>query len=229
MIKMRWLGVGTTAVSLALAFFIFTSLNRLALAQDAPPTPTVDRLAAPPTVPSPMQADEGAQLFWLYCQPCHGDQGQGLTDEWRAQFPEEEQNCWQSGCHSAHGKDLPEYGFILPTAVPPVIGAGSLNNFETAQQLYYYMRSAMPYEAPGSLSEAEYLAITAYIIRAHDLWDGMPLDNTNVANIRFHPLAAETNRPPQTTTLRPVWYWGGGIALLIIIRTGWLWQRRRYE
>lgn len=44
-------------------------------------TPTIDRLLAPPTVPAPNQADEGAQLYWLHCQPCHGDQGQGLTDE----------------------------------------------------------------------------------------------------------------------------------------------------
>ena len=77
--KLRWLGVGVTAV-------IILTLSSLALAQGTP-TPTVDRLAAPPTVPAPNQADEGAQLYWLYCQPCHGDQGQGLTDEWRAQFP----------------------------------------------------------------------------------------------------------------------------------------------
>ena len=47
-------------------------------------TPTVDRLAAPPTAASPNQADTGAQLYWLHCQPCHGDRAQGLTDEWRA-------------------------------------------------------------------------------------------------------------------------------------------------
>src|SRR5688572_23546779 len=56
-------------------------------------TPTIDRLAAPPTVENPNQADEGAQLYWLHCLPCHGDQGQGLTDEWRAQYPPEDQNC----------------------------------------------------------------------------------------------------------------------------------------
>ena len=46
------------------------------------PTPTPDRLAPPPTVASPAQADVGAQVYWLNCQPCHGDRGQGLTDEW---------------------------------------------------------------------------------------------------------------------------------------------------
>lgn len=237
MVKMHWLGVGITAVSLPLAFFIFSSLNRLALAQDAPPTPTVDRLAAPPTVPAPTQADEGEQLFWLYCQPCHGDQGQGLTDEWRAQFPEEEQTCWQSGCHSGHGKDLPEYGFVLPTAVPAVIGAGSLDNFETAQQFYFYIRSAMPYEAPGSLTGEEYLAITAYLVRAHGLGDSIPLDNDNVAEIRFRPLADDAVSPEtsdipdgaisQNTTPSFAWYWGSGITLFIIAGTGWLWRQRK--
>ena len=83
-------------------------------------TPTPDRLAPPPTVPSPTQADEGAQLFWLHCQPCHGDRGQGLTDEWRAQYPPEEEYCWESGCH---GNQPYDEAFALPTRVPAVIDA----------------------------------------------------------------------------------------------------------
>ena len=38
-----------------------------------PATPTPDRLAAPPTVESPTQADVGAQGYWPNCQPCHGE------------------------------------------------------------------------------------------------------------------------------------------------------------
>lgn len=150
-------------------------------------TPTIDRLAAPPTVENPNQADNGAQLFWLHCQPCHGDQGQGLTDEWRAQYPPEDQNCWESGCH---GKQPYENGFILPDSVPAVIGDGSLGKFETMGQVYTFISAAMPLQDPGHLSQEEYLAITAFLARSHGVWDGMSLDTANVYEVRLKPLPA---------------------------------------
>jgi mono/diheme cytochrome c family protein len=156
------------------------------------PTSTIDRLAAPPTVSSPTQADEGAYLYWLNCQPCHGDQGQGLTDEWRMQYPEEEQNCWRSGCH---GKSPYEEGFTIPTVVPAVIGDGSLGRFATMGNVYEYMRVAMPFSYPGSLTEAEYLAITAYLARAHGMWDGRPLDAARAHELRLQPLGTATVEP----------------------------------
>lgn len=221
-----------TAVSLLL-LFIITSLTHA----QGTPTPTVDRLAAPPTVPSPTQADEGAQLFWLHCQPCHGDQGQGLTDEWRAQFPEEEQNCWISGCHGKHGKDPPPTGFTIPTAVPAVIGAGSLGNYQTVQQLFYYIRAAMPYENPGGLKEEEYLAITAFIARAHGVGDRTPLTAANIAQFRFRPATEEGESisetentgaaapEVQTGQTPPYWVWSGGLAAILLAIV--LWRRQR--
>lgn len=161
-------------------------------------TPTIDRLAAPPTAENPTQADEGAQLFWLHCQPCHGDVGQGLTDEWRAQYPPEDQNCWESGCHGRHPY---EEGFTLPTAVPAVTGQDSLQRFETIGQVYGFITAAMPYQDPGHLTEEEYLAITAFLARAHDLWDGTPLTAENVNNILLHP--GEATVTP-TSTVTPV-------------------------
>lgn len=163
------------------------------------PTPTIDRLAAPPTVENPTQADEGAQLFWLHCQPCHGDQGQGLTEEWRAQYPPEDQNCWESGCH---GRRPYENGFTLPTSVPAVTGEDSLERFETMEQVYSFIVAAMPYQNPGHLSEEEYLAITAFLARAHDLWDGTSLNIDNIGSFRLRsPAASETADPsvPQPT------------------------------
>ncbi|MGH2538884.1 MAG: hypothetical protein ACRDHL_15955, partial [Candidatus Promineifilaceae bacterium] len=101
-----------------LCLMAWLALAGVALAQApaGPPTPAegqgaLDRLASP-TPAGHAQSDSGAQLYWLHCQPCHGDQGQGLTDEWRAQYPPEEQNCWQSGCH---GPRPYEEGFSLPT------------------------------------------------------------------------------------------------------------------
>ncbi len=240
MFKTRRLLWGATAVSL----FILT-LTQFAKAQETPtpqspdPTPTIDRLAAPPTVPSPTQADEGAQLFWLYCQPCHGDHGQGLTDEWRSQFPEEEQNCWQSGCHSKHGKDKVEFGFVLPTAVPPVTGSDSLPTYETLGQLYYYIRGAMPYEMPGRLTDEEYLAIVAHLAQAHNVWDGTPLNVDSVLQVRLKPLSEkpQTNladvrdplqispkSPPASINYATYLLWG---SIVVSIAGGlWLWQRQ---
>lgn len=147
-------------------------------------TPTIDRLAAPPTVPAPNQADEGAQLFWLHCQPCHGDQGQGLTDDWWAQYPIDDQNCWNSGCHGERPYDP---AFALPTTVPAVIGEGTLSKFQTADSLYRYISVAMPYFFPGDLTETEYLAITAFLAREHGRWDGMPLTTGTAINYSFQP------------------------------------------
>ncbi len=210
--KLRWMGVGVTAVIFTL--LIFFNLPQLTIAQEAPtpivlaPTPTVDRLAAPPTVLAPTQADEGAQLYWLYCQPCHGDVGQGLTDEWRAQYPIEEQNCWQSGCHSQYGKDLPEFGFILPTVVPPVTGDDSLLGFATMGQLYAYISSEMPYELPGTLTEDEYLAIVAHLAKKHGVWNGTELDKENIVQMRLQPLAIEPslteNQENNATEVPPI-------------------------
>lgn len=157
--------------------------------------PTRDRLAPPPTVTSPSQVDDGAYLYWLYCIPCHGDLGQGLTDEWRAEYPEEEQYCWNSGCH---GKNPPEpYGFLIPTVVPPVVTHfGGLERFDTLGEIYYYVRGAMPLEMPGRLTDEEYLAIVAFLAHEMELWDGRIYDENNVKQIRLRPESA----PPPTAT-----------------------------
>ncbi|MCA9988769.1 MAG: c-type cytochrome [Anaerolineales bacterium] len=154
------------------------------------PSPTIDRLAAPPTVAAPTQADDGAQLYWLWCQPCHGDQGQGLTDEWRAQYPQEERNCWASGCHGAQPY---EDGFTLPRAVPAIVGTDSLLRFATVGDLYEYIRVTMPYEYPAVLSDEEYLAVAAFLAQAHEVWDGVPLDG-----LRAHELPLRQAEPAVT-------------------------------
>jgi mono/diheme cytochrome c family protein len=207
---------------------------------DTPPpgaTPTIDRLAAPPTVPSPNQADEGAQLFWLHCQPCHGDQGQGLTDEWRAQYPPEDQYCWESGCHGPNPYDQ---AFQLPTAVPAVIGDGALQKFQTLDGVYRYVSVTMPLFFPGELTQEEYLAILAHVARGNGIWDGRPL---TVDTLVDYPLQSEggaaqaTPVPPTTPTpamgMRAVGIGFSGLlivlaALVVLLLFGGflLWLRR---
>ena len=171
-------------------------------------TPTIDRLLAPPTVPAPAQADEGAQLYWLHCQPCHGDQGQGLTDEWRMQYPPEEQYCWESGCHGPRPYDQ---AFALPTSVPALIGPAVdrimgtegtqvLTKFQTLDGVYRYVSVAMPLFFPGELTEEEYLAILAFIARENNIWDGTPLTTANLGHYRVGPETADAAAMPVDAT-----------------------------
>jgi cytochrome c len=197
-------------------------------------TPGVDRLAAPPTVVNPNQADIGAQLFWLHCQPCHGDQGQGLTDEWRAQYPPEDQNCWKSGCHG----DRPyQNGFTLPHTVPALLGLGTLGHFATAADLYAFMSHAMPFQAPGSLKPEEYWAITAFLLRGHGLpAASLPVTDAAVAaRIPLGaPLAAAATAAPVTTPAQPntqlntlALAASAAAVLALVTLAGWLVRTRR--
>lgn len=212
-------------------------------------TPTIDRLLAPPTVPSPNQADEGAQLYWLHCQPCHGDQGQGLTDEWRAQYPPEDQYCWESGCHGERPYDQ---SVALPTSVPAIIGPAVdrimgtegtqvLQKFQTLDGVYRYVSVAMPYFFPGDLTEEEYLAILAFIARGNNIWDGQTLTTENLgrypvgsglvadatANATISaattptPTAASSSGRGMGALLAAV----GGLALILLIGGVLLWQK----
>jgi len=145
--------------------------------------PTQDRLAEPTLPPSASQADHGAQAYWLSCLPCHGDQGQGLTDEFRATYPPEEQYCWERGCH---GEVPYESGFTLPKKIPAVIGQTTLAKFSDAAQLNSYVRAAMPFWKPGSLTEEESWRVTAFILRENRLWDDVKdLNESNAAGVKI--------------------------------------------
>jgi cytochrome c len=198
-------------------------------------SPTPDRLASPTTIGN-TQPDRGAELYWLHCQPCHGDQAQGLTDEWRAQYPPEDQNCWESGCH---GRSPYENGFVLPTAVPALIGEGSLARFGSIGQVYEYASAAMPYQDPGHLTDEEYLAITAFLARGHGLWNGTPLTAENAAGLLLpagqpapsspEPAATpgSTPGPTQERASPGGWPLVAALAGAAIIAGAWLWRRRR--
>jgi mono/diheme cytochrome c family protein len=158
-------------------------------------TPTPDRLAQPTLPASPAQADYGAQVYWLSCLPCHGDRGQGLTDEFREAYPPEEQYCWESGCH---GKRPYENGFSLPMQIPALVGAGTLQKFPTAANLRGYISAAMPIWKPGSLSEEQSWQVTAFILRENGLWDArQELEASNADRVRIGaPGATPAPEPP---------------------------------
>jgi LPXTG-motif cell wall-anchored protein len=152
--------------------------------QESTPASTLDpfeRLAKPTLPASPSQADQGAQDYWLYCLPCHGDRGQGLTLEFRETYPPDEVDCWQSGCH---GKRPYDNGFTLPRNIPAVIGENSLQKFPNAAILQSYISAAMPYWKPGSLKQEENWRITAFLLRENGYWDAQEeLSASNAGNV----------------------------------------------
>ncbi|GAB4449124.1 MAG: hypothetical protein OHK0041_10140 [Anaerolineales bacterium] len=184
--------------------------------------PTPDRLAEPTLPPTPSQADYGAQVYWLSCLPCHGDRGQGLTDEFRAAYPPEEQYCWERGCH---GENPYESGFTLPTSIPAVIAPQALAKFSDAAQLQAYIRAAMPFWKPGSLSDDEAWRVTAFLLRQNGLWQGTgELDASNAAGVRIlrqtptlPPTPQQVQVEERSGTAFPAALAALGILLLIVV------------
>jgi mono/diheme cytochrome c family protein len=123
-------------------------------------TPTPDRLAIPVLPASPAPLDIGRNVYYYNCMPCHGDRGQGLTDEWRAVWVEDHQNCWARGCH---GGRVDDEGFTLARKVPAVIGSG-LKRFQTLDELVAFLRDTQPPQRPGALSEADYDAVAVFLM-----------------------------------------------------------------
>jgi hypothetical protein len=152
------------------------------------PTPTFDlKRLDKPVVPEVLaQVDEGAIVYWGICMACHGDRGQGLTDEWRYGAFAEDGDCWQSGCH---GKDHPPSGFEIPKTliIPPLGTVGAMGRFENAQQLYDYVVVMMPWWKPNSLGEVKAWQVTAYLLKLRgSLPEGITLDVNNASAVPVH-------------------------------------------
>lgn len=177
-----WISPRPAAGSMAFS----TSPRRAVALQIASPTPLSNPTATPAS-----QSGHGRNIFHIHCMPCHGDVGQGLTDEFRfREYPPEEANCWKSGCHGPRPYDN---GFILPTTVPILIGPGALQRFPTAQNMYAFMRASMPFNAPGSLTAEQYLQLTAYLLEQnHNVPDGARLEAGTLQNIVLQPEATPT-------------------------------------
>ncbi len=121
-----------------------------------------DWVARPPDGPS--QLEHGAFVYWMRCMVCHGDQGQGLA-KFRSSYPPQEQNCSAHGCHNDPRAGA---GFTFPDA-PPIMGPGTLARFHTAQDLYDFVSTRMPYQVPGTMSSDDYWAVVAYLLQKHDV------------------------------------------------------------
>ncbi|RPI82193.1 MAG: hypothetical protein EHM41_18935 [Chloroflexi bacterium] len=170
-------------------------------AQSPTPTPAMneidmigfpDMMVAPVLPENPTQADYGRQVYYYVCMTCHGNLGQGLTQEWIDEWGEDN-SCWQSKCHASNH---PPEGFELPRSIPPVSSSTILNKYGSALVLHDFIRAAMPWHAPSSLSEEEYWQITAYLMALNGFNPGTePLNNERAANIVFGSEAQKDSSP----------------------------------
>lgn len=226
-------------LALPLLFFIVLLLGIITplLAQeDEPIAVTPESWLILPEMPeTATQADYGAEIYRLVCRDCHGDVGQGLTDEWRATgFSPEDQNCWQAKCHAG---SHPVDGFVLPKYVPPLAGDEALSRFNTSLDLYHFMRAAMPYHNPGSLLDREYWQLTTFIAEMNGLASpDVPLDEAVADQLLLHPnrptpeptaVPTPTSSPQPIPTATETWSWGF-LGLLVAMGLGTavlLWRR----
>ena len=139
-----------------------------------------DRMAGPVLPDKPSQADFGADQYWQRCMACHGDRGQGLTDEWREAWGPEHMDCWQSRCHASNH---PPEGFVMDSIAPNIINQFALARFETAQDYYDYIANKMPWWNPGSLDEEVNWQITAFLLRENGVQLTVELNAENASKI----------------------------------------------
>ena len=118
---------------------------------------------------------DGALLYDHHCSACHGDTGGGLAEA-RTSFPEDKRSCTR--CHKSTNPPQMDHlamnwrnAFDVGVA-PPLIGPAALDGFASGAALFGYVRATMPRPWPGSLSDEEYLAITAFLAAAN----GAPAD-----------------------------------------------------
>lgn len=144
--------------------------------------------------PTMSQIELGKEKYRQVCMACHGDWGQGLTPEWRAQWGEDG-NCWQSHCHASNH---PDNGFALPQVVPALSKAGDMARLNNAAELQQVILQTMPWWNPGFINEEESWAITAFLMEARgELGQDVTLVENNALVYRLHAAyAAPENVQP---------------------------------
>ena len=223
MTRMRWLIIGWVCLSLGAGLFLWglpprmvSGTSRAALVTDRAAagsdraavltTAQVNQTPTPfsnPTATPSSQGGHGHDIFYVYCTPCHGDVGQGLTDEFRLrEYPPEDTNCWNSGCHGARPY---ENGFTLPKTIPALIGANTLKRFSDGQAMYDYIHKSMPFNAPGSLTTEQYLQLTAFLLEQNDLLPaGSRLDVATLPKLLCDRAATPVPLPQPPTDNSPL-------------------------
>ncbi len=88
--------------------------------------------------------EQGAAVFLMNCATCHGNNGEGKPPL----YPQ------------IIGGPRGSFDFASDVKIPRTIG----NYWPYATTVFDYVRRAMPLTAPRSLSDAQYYAVTAYLL-----------------------------------------------------------------
>lgn len=108
---------------------------------------------------TPQQAQRGQKLFTESCAVCHGPAGDG-------------------------GRVPQRFGALAGRRVPSVVGPNALANFQTASDLFRYAQQRMPLDDPGSLTDEQYLAVTAWLLERDGVEaNGEPLTPESAAQV----------------------------------------------
>jgi cytochrome c len=87
--------------------------------------------------------------------------------------------AYEGSCSQCHGSNL-EDGFSAKLSKPVLAG------YDTALELFEYLRAAMPKGAAGSLSDQEYFDITAYLLAKQGLLpEGQVVDPDSAPNLQL--------------------------------------------
>ena len=118
--------------------------------------------------------EEGDELFEAQCASCHGDFGGG--GKGYPQLTGGNQEKDENGVVKTLKKQR-----LLPGMEAPKRTVGTY--WPKATTLFTYIRDAMPYAAPKSLTDDEVYAITAYILAQNEIKiDGEEMDDEYVLN-----------------------------------------------
>lgn len=152
---------------LSLAVILFAAACGASQSSDttpAAPEPAAEPAPSEPAAPPVSAADaaeRGATLYGAKCASCHGDAGQG------AKAP------------AVVGKDA------LP--LDPRSGSKRPGQFKTALDVFNYVKTSMPGDAPGSLTDDEYRAIIAFDLKANGVdLTGKDVSDQTLAAIALH-------------------------------------------
>ncbi len=176
--------------------------------------PTYDPFATPDLSDNPSEFESGRYLYYFHCMPCHGDLGQGLTDDFRKIWEEDHQYCWGKGCHGGRPQDE---GFPIPTYVPAIISkSDALRDYSEFSRILAYLEETHPPQSPGILSENDYSALAVFLWMSNEkpaekmthAIRSKTTDNGTFSLLKT-PLITQTlqspaNTPPESVTLSAI-------------------------
>jgi cytochrome c len=95
-----------------------------------------------------------------------------------------------ASCHGDHGEGNPKNPAVIgPAALPRQAQASARLRkgvvFETAKDVLAFVRTKMPLKTPGTLSDAEALAVTSWMLSESKVDIERPLDATNAVSIKL--------------------------------------------